>query len=1005
MYRCGNKSVNPKTITTPKLLAAGILALSFLLSLAIIHVEAAASDSSITFKKGLGSELFTLTIRDPDGIQEFSLSLVGRYVYGGGLSGCPKSFSSDYLSFIDPDDFTPVMPAYIIDCKNNKAEFEIPPPVNGVTRSVAVKKEVPPPPSPPPPEEEKKEEKKQGPLAAQDIQYPVSDLGNCQNETECRSYCDNAEHAKECLAFAKKYNLISEEEAQKAADQFLNVKNGPGGCSSGESCEEYCNNVDHLDECITFAEETGYYSPVELAEARKFQALIKGGKQFPGGCKDRNTCELYCNVPDHMEECLNFAEETGFLPKEEIEQARKILPLMKSGETPGKCNSKEQCEKYCAAEENLDECIAFADKAGLLSEEEREMIKKTGGKGPGGCRSREQCEAYCEDNGEECFRFAQEHGLMSEADLERMREGMEQFKENLDKMPPEAVACMKDAAGEENFNKMLAGEPVFDRSLEEKMKSCFSQITSQLSGQLNTLPPEAAQCIKDTIGEEGLKKLQSGEFAEDIDFSSLEVCFQQIQTSFGGGSGGPGGPGGFSGPGGCQSIDECTAYCQDNPEECQNFGPPGSSGGGGFQGGPGGCTSPEECTAYCEEHPDECGSFGGGTTGGEFPIPPSGGVQPPSDGYEGPGGCTSPEECIAYCTAHYTDPACASYVGDGGGGGGGGGPGGCQSPEECQAYCQEHPQECGGGGDQPPPPSTQSCAPVPSGLVSWSAEGGATYVPGKVGNAFKFNGNESINMGNQTLLNFGTGPFSLEAWFNWDGSGSSKGNIIRKSNYPVRGDGAGYWLVIGKENSMLEFFTGETVGNTGKARGSVSAPISSGVWYYVAATRNSNGTMSLYIDGQLKGTAEAANANTTSEAPFTLGAWDDRFGVTEFFSGLIDEISVYNRALGASEIQAIFNAGSNGKCSAYSSGGLVPEPSIGIEPASTGSEPAPTPTTNYSGPGGCTTPEECKTYCTKNYQDPACQQFMPYNQPSPSSPLSPSSLLGTILGPWLLLLK
>ena len=31
-------------------------------------------------------------------------------------------------------------------------------------------------------------------------------------------------------------------------------------------------------------------------------------------------------------------------------------------------------------------------------------------------------------------------------------------------------------------------------------------------------------------------------------------------------------------------------------------------------------------------------------------------------------------------------------------------------------------------------------------------------------------------------------------------------------------------------------------------------------------------------------------------------------------AGLIDEVGIYNRALSASEIQAIFNAGSAGKC-------------------------------------------------------------------------------------------
>src|SRR3989338_10926344 len=120
------------------------------------------------------------------------------------------------------------------------------------------------------------------------IQYPVPDLGNCANEAACRSYCDSVDHARECYAFAKKYHLISDEEAQKAADHFLNITNGPGSCNSGKSCEAYCSTIEHIDECIAFAEKTGYYESEELAEAKKFQALIKAGTQFPGGCTERN---------------------------------------------------------------------------------------------------------------------------------------------------------------------------------------------------------------------------------------------------------------------------------------------------------------------------------------------------------------------------------------------------------------------------------------------------------------------------------------------------------------------------------------------------------------------------------------------------------------------------------------------------------------------------------------------------------------------------------------------
>src|SRR3989344_3148736 len=61
---------------------------------------------------------------------------------------------------------------------------------------------------------------------------------------------------------------------------------------------------------------------------------------------------------------------------------------------------------------------------------------------------------------------------------------------------------------------------------------------------------------------------------------------------------------------------------------------------------------------------------------------------------------------------------------------------------------------------------------------------GATVASGRFGKAFKFKAGSYIKMGNPGSFNFGTGPFSLNAWFKWDGGESSIGNIIRKSNYP-----------------------------------------------------------------------------------------------------------------------------------------------------------------------------------------------------------------------------
>ena len=69
--------------------------------------------------------------------------------------------------------------------------------------------------------------------------------------------------------------------------------------------------------------------------------------------------------------------------------------------------------------------------------------------------------------------------------------------------------------------------------------------------------------------------------------------------------------------------------------------------------------------------------------------------------------------------------------------------------------------------------------------------------------------------------------------------------------------------------------------------------------------------MRIYVNGQLENT-NGINHRNQSGQPFTIGA-DPVFG-PRFFNGLIDEAQVFDRALTASEIQAIFNAGIAGKC-------------------------------------------------------------------------------------------
>lgn len=485
-----------------------------------------------------------------------------------------------------------------------------------------------------------------------DIQYPVAELGNCQDEASCKTYCDEPDNLPACLDFAKANNLMSEEEMAMAEKFAAAGGTGPGGCTGKDECENYCNDISHINECIAFAEENDLMGPAELAEAKKVQAALNRGVKPPSGCNSKASCDSYCEEPENMEECITFAQEAGFLEGKELEDAQKMLQAVKRGVTPppcrGKeacdeycgqpdnmevcmnfaieagfmseeekegaqkmlealrrgvkplpCKGKEDCDAYCGQEENFEECMNFAVAAGFMSEEDAVMARKTGGKGPGGCQGKEECESFCSnpDNQETCFNFAKENGMMSEEDLRQMEEGKQQMMDALNQAPPEVVDCISSKVGPELIEKIRNGTAMPSREVGDAMQACFQEM-----GRGPGIGPSS-----DTM-------MQGG------------------------------------GPGGCQTPEDCQAYCQANPEECQNFAPPEPQQEGELkegevmppkQTGPGGCQSEEECQAYCAANPQECGAppprspeddgFGTPPEGGDEFGPPNGAELSPEE--------------------------------------------------------------------------------------------------------------------------------------------------------------------------------------------------------------------------------------------------------------------------------------------------------------------------------------------------------------------------------------
>lgn len=229
-----------------------------------------------------------------------------------------------------------------------------------------------------------------------------------------------------------------------------------------------------------------------------------------------------------------------------------------------------------------------------------------------------------------------------------------------------------------------------------------------------------------------------------------------------------------------------------------------------------------------------------------------------------------------------------------------------------------------------------SCLAPPSGSMGWwpgndstadlarghtaQRPAGNGYAPGVATNAFSLTGSGGYCVVPSTSdLNVGSGPgLTLEAWvkrvdnaarpvLEW---GSSTMTAVHMwSGYPSTGTLFANLVDVASGTHMIQAAN--------------ALPLNAFV--HVALTfESSSGIARLYRNGlEVSSTNVGAGIQLRTAMDFHVGY---RPAGGNCFNGIIDEPSVYNRALNGAEIQAIFAAGANGKCAPA-------PPSITIQPA------------------------------------------------------------------------
>jgi hypothetical protein len=212
--------------------------------------------------------------------------------------------------------------------------------------------------------------------------------------------------------------------------------------------------------------------------------------------------------------------------------------------------------------------------------------------------------------------------------------------------------------------------------------------------------------------------------------------------------------------------------------------------------------------------------------------------------------------------------------------------------------------------------------PPAAGLVSWwraennaldsigtnngVALNGATYVPGKVGQAFSLDGiNDCIQIPDSPGLR--PASLTLETWVMF----SANTGIRVIFTKPLGGgtlDSFALWL----ENGNLKAGICDTTGS-GPALVAPFSPVV-GQWYHLAYTFDDlTRQQVLYLNNVSVASGLSDRAIAYDTNPVLLGCDSDNGNHAWFVQGRIDEAAIYNRALTAPELAALYYAGVAGK--------------------------------------------------------------------------------------------
>ena len=196
-----------------------------------------------------------------------------------------------------------------------------------------------------------------------------------------------------------------------------------------------------------------------------------------------------------------------------------------------------------------------------------------------------------------------------------------------------------------------------------------------------------------------------------------------------------------------------------------------------------------------------------------------------------------------------------------------------------------------------------------AGSNNGTVTGTTTYVTGKIGKAFSFNGSSYVKLANETNFDFErTDPFSVSLWIN----PTTNSNLVLFGKGTTNFTATGFYLVnwnIGGGQMRFRFML-----NSGGTNYEIIATANTvtSTTYHLTCTYDGSSNKSglkIYVNGSedISGTNVAISGSILNNEQFTIGATS---AGTSPINAWIDDVRVYSKTLSTDEISEIYNAGS-----------------------------------------------------------------------------------------------